>query len=533
MILPEERSAAGDGEELCSLAEAVCNGTITAAQYERLNALLSADEEAARFYATYVRMHGLLLWHWRDADVSPDPAPALPVVVGTSPLPLVRAPLATSLFSTGGYVFSYSLAAFIVGIGLLIGWAYQMPLNREIASNEQVRPPKAVAPDPKQPETQLVGQITGMFDCQWVNPKTGVVGFTRVPLGRKFDLASGLMEITYDSGTRVILQGPCTYRIESNSSGYLAAGKITARTKKKGESGNGKAEQLAGSDRSPLFAVRTPTAMVTDLGTEFGVEVDKSGCSKAYVCEGTVEMRAVGSKAPQTVLLKADESARVDVGKRGVVTIARSKGEKHTFVREMPKAAPIVLFNTGIGLKEYGDPDPHWQIVGRSDEPKFKPRPALVRGPSYDAMENDPQRSQWISLIDGEVNLPEEVVYMFRTTFDLTGMRPSTAVVRGKLIADDRVAVIRLNGRNLAVPAQPDGSPFLYWTQFRLTSGFVKGTNVLEIGVLNADPTKSTVGRRDAASQMRLRVELEGEAVVDPGLPTAGPPAKALPAAHN
>ena len=72
MILPEEGSTAGGGEELCSLAEAVCNGTITAAQYERLNALLSADEDAARFYATYVRMHGLLLWHWRDADVSPD-----------------------------------------------------------------------------------------------------------------------------------------------------------------------------------------------------------------------------------------------------------------------------------------------------------------------------------------------------------------------------------------------------------------------------------------------------------------------------
>jgi hypothetical protein len=544
MVPPEERSVVGGGEELCSLAEAVCNGTITAAQYERLNSRLSADEDAARFYATYVRMHALLLWRWRDADVSPDPLPALPLVVEASPLPLVRTPLMASLFSTGGYVFSYSLAAFIVGIGLLIGWMCQVPVNREVASNEQHRPPKLLAPEPKELKTQFVGQITGMFDCQWANSKTGVVGYTRVPLGRKFDLASGLMEITYDSGARVILQGPCSYQVESGSSGYLAVGKMTARIKKKGEGGSEKAEDRQPTEHlaakspvegasSALFSVRTPTATVTDLGTEFGVEVDKAGCSKTYVCEGTVEMRAVGSRTAQTVLLKADESARVDVGKGDAVTIVRNKGEKNAFVREMPKSAPIVLFNTGVGLKKYGDADPHWQIVARSDDPKFKPRPALLRGPSYDALENDPQQSQWISLISTEENLPEEVVYMFRTTFDLTGTRPSTAVVRGKLIADDRVVAIRLNGRSLAVPSQAEGGPFFYWTQFRLTGGFVKGTNVLEFGVLNADPTKSPVGRRNAASQMRLRVELEGEAVVDPGLPATGLPDKPLAAAPN
>ena len=32
-----------------------------------------------------------------------------------------------------------------------------------------------------------------------------------VSLGDKFALASGLMEITYDTGAKVILQGPVTY----------------------------------------------------------------------------------------------------------------------------------------------------------------------------------------------------------------------------------------------------------------------------------------------------------------------------------
>ena len=40
-----------------------------------------------------------------------------------------------------------------------------------------------------------------------------------VPLGRKYELASGLMEITYDTGAKVILQGPVTYEVESNEAG--------------------------------------------------------------------------------------------------------------------------------------------------------------------------------------------------------------------------------------------------------------------------------------------------------------------------
>ncbi len=104
------------------------------------------------------------------------------------------------------------------------------------------------------------------------------------------------------------------------------------------------------------------------------------------------------------------------------------------------------------------------------------------------ALENDPARSQWISLVGGDVDLPEDVTYVFRTTFDLSGMLPSTAVLRGKCIADDRVAAIRLNGRRLMVPLQPDGEPFIHWTEFHATTGFVKGINVLEVDVLNAGP---------------------------------------------
>ena len=56
---------------------------------------------------------------------------------------------------------------------------------------------------------------------------------------------------------------------------------------------------------------------------------------------------------------------------------------------------------------------------------------------------------------------------------------------------------------------------------------------MLEFDVLNADPVKSPVERRTAESRMSLRVELEGEAVVDPGLHAAKLSGKALPTAAD
>ena len=173
------------------------------------------------------------------------------------------------------------------------------------------------------------------------------------------------------------------------------------------------------------------------------------------------------------------------------------------------------MFNTGVGLKE-GEPDPHWQVVARSDDPKFTPQPAVVIMPQHSYAKGDAARSQWISLTADGV-LPDEVVYVFRTTFDLTEVSPSQAVLRGRFVADDSVVAIRLNGRRVKVPLQHERSPFIYWTKFYATAGFVKGTNVLEIDVLNADPNQSPMARRTLKSWVGCIVELEGEGTRNPG----------------
>ena len=83
---------------------------------------------------------------------------------------------------------------------------------------------------------QSVGRITGWVDCKLAHANTVPLS-ADVRLGRKYELASGLMEITYDTGAKVILQGPVTYEVEANG-GYLAVGKLTGKLENKVEEGS-------------------------------------------------------------------------------------------------------------------------------------------------------------------------------------------------------------------------------------------------------------------------------------------------------
>jgi hypothetical protein len=171
-----------------------------------------------------------------------------------------------------------------------------------------------------------------------------------VSLGDRLALRSGLLELTYDTGAKVILQGPVTYEVESPAGGYLSIGKLTAKLEKKSEvrgqrseSANQKAE-IRNRNSSDLFAIRTPTALVTDLGTEFGVEVDKQGGTASHVFRGSVRVQVLpsnGQAAGQQRVLYENQSVRVD--EQGHDQSSRhirmndSPAQPVHFVRELPK----------------------------------------------------------------------------------------------------------------------------------------------------------------------------------------------------
>ena len=84
----------------------------------------------------------------------------------------------------------------------------------------------------------------------------------------------------------------------------------------------------------PLFSIRTPTAIVTDLGTEFGVEVNKEGDTISHVFRGLVEVRKIGPSGGQTPMcLKATESVEVTHQGPSDVVLRRTAVAPATFVR--------------------------------------------------------------------------------------------------------------------------------------------------------------------------------------------------------
>ena len=86
--------------------------------------------------------------------------------------------------------------------------------------------------------------------------------------------------------------------------------------------------------------IRTPTATITDLGTEFGVEVSKEGNTISHVFRGLVRLQVVAAEGkPVGVarVLHENESAQVEgpSGDRTIVVVPQAKPA--AFVREIPQ----------------------------------------------------------------------------------------------------------------------------------------------------------------------------------------------------
>ena len=329
--------------EFSSLLSGLIEGSLTPAQFERLGQILETDAVARAIYRKHVSMHAMLHWRWHQNIDSR--SSALPPTIQTSPSPHL-AFLGNTVHAVVGYLSSgwpvaYLIATVIFGVGLLIGSL--MPVSHP----EQIAQQSAPLPSHLSPLPSVVAKITGMSDCQWADRSAVAVNGAHVPLGRTYTLAAGLMEITYETGAKVVLQGPVTYQVESASGGYLAVGKLTARLAK-GEGERRKAEESnpqspipnpssLSTHHYPLFTIKTPTAIVTDLGTAFGVEVEKDGTCEVHVLKGLVQTKffASGGQASQIVQLKEGEGRRYqrEPGQVTVIAFDRAKFDEMRIVK--------------------------------------------------------------------------------------------------------------------------------------------------------------------------------------------------------
>jgi hypothetical protein len=336
--------SAGDElfSEMHALVAAILGGVATPVQESRLEELIRQDVGACDLYLKLVHESSMLL-DWARSEQVSDGGSAKRTTDPTSSLPLFAPPLVDTpgLFSSS-WIVAYLVSFVLIAGGLLVGtWTY---ISQPVPVAQ--RPAPVIVHGEAEPV--FVGRITGMFECTWADPKTEAFNGAGVPLHRKYSLASGLMEITYDTGARVILQGPCTYEAENAAAGFLSLGRLTASLERK-QPNSPTNHQITKSPNcqiasSPLFSVRTPSALVTDLGTAFGVAYDKRGTTRSSVFSGSVRMQALSADGkPEGFgrVLRENESARVDSVAPGgkPVVVAEASANRLDFVRRMPKCA--------------------------------------------------------------------------------------------------------------------------------------------------------------------------------------------------
>jgi hypothetical protein len=400
-------------DDFWALLNAACDGNLDETQIRELAALMDSDPTARKTFIDHVQLLTDIRFLCRVERASEDTLAQVRATLPQESPPFAF--LGSTSQATVGYAFhawslAYLAAAVILGVGLFIGSFIHVPRAENVANNALPS-----APSVPNPQTEVVGLITGMVDCRWDEPKIRVFDREHVSLGRTYALASGFMEITYASGARVILQGPARYEVESARGGYLAFGKLTARIEKPGKKSGAKGERTANptlsrsgiepaaslalrpssverressvenreesvSPTSPsqlstlnsgLFAVRTPTAVVTDLGTEFGVEVSKEGNTTSYVFRGAASVRLGDGSRPQgkrrEVILHENEAVSVERGEglRGPRFVGRTvAADSRAFVRRLgapPKwldVLDIVAGGNGTGGRRERGIDP-------------------------------------------------------------------------------------------------------------------------------------------------------------------------------
>jgi Concanavalin A-like lectin/glucanases superfamily/FecR protein len=244
--------------ELNELCNVLIDGTLTASQRDRLSHLLSSSEEARQFY---VRAMGLSasLYHYAG-EMQADEMTDTP---GRGGLPSIHK----------NWWVGLAIAASV----MIALWLVKNP-KRGLA----------VAPQPR----EYVARLTASKDCQWIgakiNPNDSILR------GQHLELSRGFAEITFDTGARIVLEGPASLDIDSAWNATLLRGTLKA---------NVPPEAIG-------FAISNPSVDVVDLGTEFTMVAYPNGSSDVLVLKGAVEATAGENAAEQTIVLRENESRR-------------------------------------------------------------------------------------------------------------------------------------------------------------------------------------------------------------------------------
>lgn len=237
-------------DRLDLLLHALLEESLGESERAELNALLSADPQARRRYRRVMAVHGALI---RNASAA---------------LPSFAAP-ASETPHIRRFPWRKLAVAALIPLGFIA-----------FAFNDARAARKAL------PRAEVL-QVTRAV---W---PAGARGLEKgaLPVGSPVELTSGLLEIGYPSGARVVVEGPCRFSLTSREALTVLHGRASVHTPEGAEG----------------FRIDTPGGRFIDRGTEFGV--------------------AVGSDGKRPVVLTEVFKGEIDVNTGGQTDIRLIRGE--------------------------------------------------------------------------------------------------------------------------------------------------------------------------------------------------------------
>jgi len=469
--------------ELMELVEALCYKQITPEQTRRLEAIICDDKQARQDYVRYTHMHANLSQLFAAVQPSPAEAEELKALaaawlakeqalssdqpIGTSEPVCVYASNATPNPRRGSRLSPLGLLEKLVPSAAQLNcWLEFSPaviaalvlitLGFAMAKRWGEPSPVPIADRRVTNDTESFATLQSTAGTIWRGSESPTALGSRLMPGT-LQLLAGVAEIQFDSGARILLEGPATLTLQTAMRGFLETGQLVARVP----------PQATG------FTIETPRAKIIDLGTEFGVRVQPDGDLEVHVFEGTVDLATTEAAASESfVRLKAGQARHLDA--KETATWQEVAVDEHRFVRKQP---PRRVFNTGVDaygrLLKPGDPDPHWKITTSSDGSFSAPGYAVTTLSRLDWVSNGPN-SNWVSITASKRHAGG--VYVYETTFDLSGLNPFTAAIVGQFSVDNEVTAVLING----VASGIVGSAYEKFIPFSINRGFIAGVNTLE-----------------------------------------------------
>ena len=312
-----DRRSSSSIDRVYDLASICLSGDATPEEQKQLEELLDTDGEARRAYFEFIQESSLLAvlcrpeqsadQESRSSDTPGGDGGHTADAARENRVVRVRKRISQALRHEG----TVGIVVAIVFAAVVLSWAAFTHLPE--VTNREDQPAE-------DEEDEVVAWLANTHGVKWADG--GVPDSTRYKAGQRLAIEKGLVEIHYATGARVVIEGPAEFVVGAkdevtepnvhrssfifhpSNSGYLALGRLVAR---------------CDTPKSQGFAIDTPFARIEDLGTEFGVEVFKSGAAEFVVLSGKVDVvHGPGDGPEQRVRLVENQGVSVAPDSQGI-----------------------------------------------------------------------------------------------------------------------------------------------------------------------------------------------------------------------